>query len=250
MSSLGPINHIIASAQHDVQKFADSLSQGNQTISSPQAKKFIKAIQQKALALRNEARGDFRAKAEGLDSKSLDRLEKAIAFLGANSALARQFAKPSQYANLGNVLLSLGETIEKMKRKRQEVIIKKKGLKVERFEIIEFLNSTEKEFRRFVAAVKDRGADEDLLLEFIRELIRRMEVLQFLHKISLPRKAEKLVESKHYKKLLELIEQISEDELVRKKIYKIGMSGASGNSHLRFWKTLKHLTQVLEDLSG
>jgi tetratricopeptide (TPR) repeat protein len=248
MSSVGPINHIIQSVHNEVQQIADAAAKGGETISSSQAEKFGLSLQQKAEALQNEARGDFRAKAEGLDGKSLNRLSQAIASLGANSALARQLAKPSQYANLGNVLLSLGETIEKMKRKRQEVIFKKKGLKVERFEIIEFLNSTEKEFERFVAIIRERGADEDVLLDFIRELIKRMEILKYLHKISLEKKAKRLVESKYYKKLLKVIDAISEDERLRKQIYDISIDGETGMTHLRFWKTLKQMGQILDEL--
>ncbi|NGX58253.1 MAG: hypothetical protein K940chlam3_01158, partial [Chlamydiae bacterium] len=194
----GPLNKILKTTHQEVKNFSDSIASGKTPVSQSKADKFIKTIQQKVEYLQKASKGDFQAKSSGLNQKSLNRLSKAIVSLGTNAALARQLAKPEQHANLGNVLLSLGEEVEKMRKKEKEQNLRKKGYKVERFEVVEFLNSTEKEFNHFVRIIKDRDADEDVLFEFMQEIIRRMEVLKKLKKMPVKKLHKLKVSPKEY----------------------------------------------------
>lgn len=245
----GPLNKIIEATHQEVQAFSQSVAQGKSPVSQAKTDKFIQNIQEKVDYLQNAAKGDFQAKASNLNQQSLARLANAVMSLGGNSALARQLAKPEQQANLGNVLLSLGETIEKMRRKHKEKEVGKKGYKVERFEIIEFLNSTEKQFHDFVATIKERDADEDVLFEFMQALIKQMKMLKILKKMSSSRLKKLKISPKEYKRLLRIIRHMTQNEGFRHNIYEIGMKGKAGNMHLRFWKVVKELRDLLEGLS-
>lgn len=245
----GSLNRILQNVHQEVQNFAKSIQSGDQPVSKSQTDQFIRTLQQKTNFIQNAAKGDVQAaKFSSLNSQTLDGLAKAIVALGTNAALARQLAKPEQHANLGNVLLGLGEAVEKMRRKKKEGAILKKGYKVERYEIVEFLNATEKEFERHKIVIKEEDEDEDLLLAFMREIIRRMQILKMLKKMP-SRALKKLkIPTQQYNRILKLVRSMTQEESFRKKVYQAGMNGATGNSHLRFWKALKEFQHLIEEL--
>lgn len=249
MSGSGSLNRILETVHQEVQNFSETVAAKGEPVPSSQTTRFVKALQQKSAFLQEAAKGDFTAeKFANLNPKMLDRLAAALSSLGANSALARTIGKPEQQANLGNVLLGLGDAIEKMRNKAKEARIFKKGYKIERFEVVEFLNATEKEFERFIAVIKEREEDEEFLLAFIRELMRRMKIMNQLKKMPAKNLKKLNVSPQHYNRILNLIESMISEESFRKIIYTVGVEGESGNAHLRFWKTLKEFSDLIQDL--
>ena len=245
----GSLNKILRSVQQDVQNFANSLENGEKTVPKSKADQFIRTIQQKVNFLQKAAKGDIHAaKFSNLNAKTLDGLSKAIVSLGTNTALARQLAKPEQHANLGNVLLGLGEAVEKMRRKKKEATILGKGYKVERFEVVEFLNATEKEFERFVAVIKENDEDEDVLLAFMREIIRRMQILKMLKQMPTKKLKKLKISTRQYDRIQKIVKRMTLEDSFRKKVYETGVSGKSGNAHLRFWKALKEFSNMINEL--
>jgi len=245
----GSLNKVLQTVHQEVKDFAQNVEGGGKPVPKSKTEQFIRTIQQKANYLQTAAKGDVHtAKFANLNPKTLDRLAKAIVALGTNSALARQLAKPEQHANLGNVLLGLGEAVEKMRRKKKEATILKKGYKVERFEIVEFLNATEKEFEKFVAVIKERDEDEDLLLSFLREIIRRLEILKMLKRMPSKNLKKLKISTQQYNRILKIVKEMTHEESFRKKVYETGVNGKSGNSHLRFWKALKEFSSMINEL--
>jgi len=245
----GSLNRVLQNVHQEVQNFVQDIQSGDKPISQSQTDRFIQTLQQKTNFLENAAKGDVQgAKFSNLNSKTLDGLARAIVTLGTNAALARQLAKPEQHANLGNVLLGLGETVEKMRRKKKESVILKKGYKVERYEIVEFLNATEKEFERHKIVILEGDEDEDVLLAFMREITRRMQILKMLKKIPAKTLKKLKISTQQYNRILKLIKSMTREESFRKKVYQRGAGGKSGNAHLRFWKALKEFQNMIEDL--
>jgi len=245
----GSLNRVLQNVHQEVENFAQSIQSGDKPVSQSQTDRFIRTLQQKANFLQNAAKGDVLAsKFSNLNTHTLEGLAKAIVSLGTNAALARQLAKPEQHANLGNVLLGLGEAVEKMRKKKKEGTILKKGYKVERFEIVEFLNTTEKEFERHKIVIKKGDEDEDFLLAFMREIIRRMQILQMLKKMPSKTLKKLKISTLQYNRILKLIVSMTREDSFRKKVYQAGVSGKTGNAHLRFWKALKEFQHIIEDL--
>jgi len=245
----GSLNRVIETAHQEVQNFAETVGSGDKPVSQAKTQKFIQTMQQKIAYIQKAAKGDIAAaKFSDVNTKMLDNLAKAIVSLGTDAALARQIAKPEQHANLGNVLLGLGEAVEKMRRKNKEAKILKKGYKIERFEVVEFLNSTEKEFRRFIAVIRNQEADEDLLLEFMREIIRRTKILMMLKRMPSKSLKKLKISTADYNRILKIVNEMTREEEFRKKVYDTGVKGKTGNSHLRFWKALKKFRSIIDEL--
>jgi len=177
-----------------------------------------------------------------LDGKTLDRLNHALGQLGMTQAVK------GERVNWGNVLLSLRDFVKKMEDRKKDARLLRKGKKIESIEVVEFLNSTEKEFRRMVTLIKDRDADDETLVQFILELMRKMEVLGAIQEMAKTRKLSLKVDQKYFKQLLKYIKQLQQNEEIKHFIHETGSNGESGNSHLRFWKALKQFSALINEM--
>lgn len=138
-----------------------------------------------------------------VDEKMLDKI--------SNTLYAMQSQRlPEKSGNAANILQSLQEKVEEIRKKQSDVRPKERKHKVTRFEIVQFLNSTEKQLQHAITLIRERDADEEQLLAFIEELKKQLEEMKLARAFNLKSKKIHLGERKEA--LAELVEELLRSE--------------------------------------
>jgi len=217
-------------------------------ISSAQANRLISSMAQATQSLSKVANSPIHAKETTVDPKMLNRMSHALNGLGGAVA-SNQIKGPTAATNLANVIQGLANEIEKVQKRQVDKNFLKKGKKVEKYEVVEFLNATEKEFEQFIAKLKERDPEEEELLELVLVILRKIGLFRSLRSLKLDYKVSTKVSPELKKRLLFVIKQLRQEPTLKEKIRKAGTSGSQKNAHLRFWNAMKQFEELVKALT-
>lgn len=176
------------------------------------------------------------------EQNAASKLTQAVATLGNTPIIANQLGKSG--TNVGNVLLALSDTLDKLREKPKERIFPKKvGYRIEKYEVAQFLNSTEKELERFITVIKMEEADEDVLFGIIIDILRRMELLKTMKHSLTGHKIISEVDPVFYKRILKVLQEFNKEKM-QKRIHEIGEVGEY-NMHKRLFSLLKSFQKLV-----
>lgn len=235
------IDRICNDLQKQVESFKEVVST-TKSVPKDHMQTFMTAMNEKTATLQAHVRSNYHVTAKA-EQHAVQKLTQAVAALGNMPQIAAQLGKPG--VNVGNVLLSLSGTLEELRKKPKERELPKKlGIKVEKYEVAQFLDATEKELEHFVTVIKMEEADEDVLYGIIIELLRRMEMIKMIHQNLSEHKVSLKVDPVFYKRILGVLKEFEKDTL-RHRIYAIGVEGESKNMHLRLFKMIKAFQNLI-----
>ncbi|GEM_PF-6059718 len=241
------VNNAIEQAQEVV----ESLAQEASTTSNPGADKlagYISDLQPSFEAMRGSLAGDHVRQLAGVSDKSLDKLSKTLATVLGTPEVARSIAQPTKTGNLGNILLLLGDMVTELQNRRKEVLIQKKKFRVERYEFIQMLNSTEKEFKRVVTLIKKKRAGDKLLDRLMKEISETMTQLKRYRNLKIHKKVTLVMDEKWKSRIIEIIDLMLYDSDYAAYIREV-LNGekTNGKDHVKLREVLYKFKEMVEE---
>ncbi|MCB1148927.1 MAG: hypothetical protein KDK48_02080 [Chlamydiia bacterium] len=244
-SPTNPVQQVLQQAQKNI----SDLEQSASSLTNSKAEQVVRSLQENLATLQNQSGKDLPSNFQQLSDKMLDKLSQSLFILANNTTALQQMQKTGAGGNLGNILQGLQEEVEKIRdKKQQETRLNKKRVKVEKYELIEFLNSTEKELEKFVAHIKENSADEDELLQFMLALMKKMESLKNYKSLKFSNHLIVPKDSKELKRLIRLIDSVLNNSEYAEYLAALGKGMGRKERQMRFYQQLAQLRALVEEI--